>query len=97
MSRAVSSGDISAQNTGISALRVNPGNFNVSVQGTFTATIFLQRSCDGGTTWFDMESYTIPAEKVGETGEHLHVRLFCKTGGYTSGTAACRLGQWQAY
>jgi hypothetical protein len=83
---------VTAQNTGTSATEVS-GLFSVSLSGTFTATIWLQRSFDSGATWLDVESYTVPVEKNGEAAERQQVRLFCKTGGYTNGTAVCRVSQ----
>lgn len=91
----VQTASITAENTGTTALVVPNGKtYSVSLSGAFVATVFLQRSFDNGTTWFDVKSYTAPAEEVAEAADACAARLFCKTGGFTSGTAVCRLGTW---
>lgn len=82
---------ISAQNTFSDALRLC-GNFNVSIQGTFVATIVLQRSYDN-VTWYNLESFTAPVEQIGAEPEFIWYRLGIKTGGYTSGTVSVRISQ----
>lgn len=65
---------------------VQAGNsFDLSVSGTFVATVWLQRSKDQ-TTWLDVESFTAPTEKTGSAGSAWYFRLGVKAGGYTSGT-----------
>ena len=69
------------------------GVLNVSVEGSFTATVFLQRSFDSGTTWYDVESYAVPTEKTLKDKEiGVRYRLGVKTGGYTTGDIYVRLG-----
>jgi hypothetical protein len=94
---------ISAQNTFsnamcilASSLTTIPGGnyFNLSLSGTWVATVFIQRSYDNGNTWMDVKSYTSNAEDTGyepETG--VCYRFGVKTGGYTSGTVVGRLSQ----
>ena len=69
------------------------GKFNVSLTGSFVGTVTLQRSFDRGTSWVDTaETWTAIAEKVITSCEEgVLYRLGIKTGGYTSGTAFCRL------
>ncbi len=70
-----------------------PGYLNISVSGTFTATVVLQRSFDKGVTWKDHTTYTAATESSlidQEIG--VRYRIGIKTGGYTSGSAVCRLG-----
>lgn len=70
------------------------GPFNLSVSGTFDATVTLQRSFDGGNTWVDVKTYTAPAEDVGDEPEsEVLYRVGVKTGEYTSGTAEVRVSQ----
>ena len=37
------------------------GSFNLSISGTFSATVTVQRS-DDGTTWRDVDTFTAPSE-----------------------------------
>ena len=67
--------------------------FNVSVSGTFSATVTVQRSYDGGSTPLDVKEYTAPAEEIGEHVETIVLyRIGVKTGDFTSGTVEVRLG-----
>lgn len=72
---------------------VRGGGFNVSVSGTFVATVTLQRSFDGGTTWLDVATYTSPAEAVGFEPEGCLYRIGVKTGDFVSGSINVRVGQ----
>lgn len=78
---------ITAQNTFTDAvLKQAYEGYSVSISGTFSATITVQRSPDG-TTWYDIDSYTAAIELDGWNGTAHYIRAGCKTGGYTSGTA----------
>lgn len=66
--------------------------FNLSISGTFVATVTVQRSIDQS-AWHDVDEWTAPAEVVGVEPESQWYRVGVKTGGYTSGTATVRLGQ----
>lgn len=67
------------------------GLFNLSIGGTFVATVTLQRRFQGGDP-ADVESFTAPAEEqYAEDEPGVEYRLGVKTGDYTSGDAACRL------
>lgn len=88
------SASVAAQNTFTNLLTVSKNELiSVSISGTFSATVSLQRSFDGGTTWFDVFQSTTPAQKTYQADETCKIRLGVKTGDYTSGTAVCRLGQ----
>ncbi|AWJ91415.1 hypothetical protein Sp245p_16345 (plasmid) [Azospirillum baldaniorum] len=75
------------------------GKFNVSIWGAFVATVALERSFDGGTTWLNCtrpdgtaNAFTAPASLVcdePETG--VLYRLICSS--YTSGTVNWRISQ----
>jgi hypothetical protein len=70
--------------------------FSVRVSGTFTATVTLQRSYDGGSTWVDVKTYTAPTATGGDAiddglAQTVYYRAGVKTGDYTSGTAAVSL------
>lgn len=83
--------NISAQNTFTAPVLVQGGDtFDISISGTFVATVVVQRSKDGA-TWLDVESFTAPAEKTGVSGSAWYYRLGVKTGGYTSGTVVAEL------
>jgi hypothetical protein len=65
---------------------------NMSISGTFVATVVLQRTFDGGRNWLDVESFTEPAERqISEPEPGVLYRLGVKTGGFTSGTIYVRL------
>ena len=86
----VASKAISAQNTFTDAVRFS-GDFNISISGTFSATVSVQPSPDG-TNWFDVNTYTAPIEGTGFDPEFIYYRIGVKTGDYTSGTVNVRLG-----
>lgn len=89
----VKSAAITAQNTFSDPLRIEAGGFNLSIWGTFAATVHLQRSFNGGATWLDVATYTAPVEDVGNEPVGALYRAGVKTGGFTSGTVNVRLGQ----
>lgn len=74
---------------GVIALSVvNGGN------APFVASVVLQRSFDNGSTWNDVESYTVPTEKdISYTQYASKLRLGVKSGCFTSGTILVRLSQ----
>ncbi|RWO57053.1 hypothetical protein [Mesorhizobium sp.] len=83
--------NITAQNTFTPAVFVQAGDpFDVSVSGTFVATVTLQRSKDG-TNWRDADTITSPSEWTGESGSAWWFRIGVKTGNYTSGTVTVEL------
>lgn len=90
--------DLTAQNTGTDWLQVRladgGGKFDVSVSDTFVANVTLQRKepHEAASAAVDVEAaYTTATEKTAEIAGDWDVRLFIKTGGFTSGTARCRL------
>jgi hypothetical protein len=82
---------ISAENTFSDVVNLE-GYFNISISGTFVATVTVQRSYDG-ITWHDVDSWTAPSEEVGFDPEFRQYRIGVKTGGYTSGTVNVRIGE----
>ena len=79
--------------TGQSSTVVLAKDFNLSLSGTFVATVAIQRSFDDGATWKTVESYTAEIESTGfepEGGGALY-RLNCTA--YTSGTVTYRLSR----
>ncbi len=84
---------LSADNTFSSSVRLR-GKFNLSLSGTWTATVTVQRSFDDGTIWVDVEDFTENVERVGEEPEvGVLYRFGIKLGNYTSGTVVGRLSQ----
>lgn len=85
---------VGAQNTFTDGLTVSGHKrVGISVTGTFSGTVVLQRKVPGAAdnTYVDVASWTAVAEKVLENVGNFTYRLGIKTGGYTSGTATCRL------
>lgn len=85
--RAVTTAAVTAQNTGTGWLQPD-GPFNVSVgAGTgWVATVYLQRSFDGGTTAETVKTYTTAAQEIVPVSPETGVlyRLFVPTGSFTS-------------
>jgi hypothetical protein len=67
------------------------GNFNLSVSGTFSGTLTVQRSRDR-TTWLDVDSFTAPTEQYGYDPEFNWYRVGCKAGNLASGSVVVRIG-----
>ncbi len=86
---------ISAQNQFTAACQLDRGqSAAVSIRGaTFTATLTIQRSFDGGATWNDVTteagaalSFTAKAEVNYTAVVPMDIRVGVKTGGFTSQT-----------
>jgi hypothetical protein len=80
---------ITAQNTGTTQCDVK-GQLSVSITGTWAATVWLQRTFDES-NYFDVKSYTANVQETLEDKVGASYRLFCKTGGFTSGSIVLRL------
>lgn len=87
----IASASIAAQNTFTDAVRLE-GYFNLSLSGTWVATVTAQRSIDNS-TWVDVDTFTANAEEVGFEPEFMWYRVGVKTGAFTSGTVVVRLGR----
>lgn len=83
MSRTVTR-SITAENQFTDSIRLT-GKFDLSIAGTFAATVTVQRSYDNN-TWRDVDTFTDPVEMTGDQGEIAYYRAGVKTGGFTSGT-----------
>jgi len=84
---------ISAENLYTDAVELR-SFFNVSISGTWVATITCQRSFDFGSTWFDVKSWTANVQEYGfEPETKVYYRMGIKTGAFTSGTAVIRISQ----
>jgi len=85
--------EVTAQNTFSDGLYTE-GAFNLSISGTFSATVTVQRSFDQGSTWRDVDTFTAPIETYGTDPEPVVVyRAGVKTGDFTSGTVNIRIGR----
>lgn len=87
---------ITAQNQWTEAVQASCGAFNLSVSGTFTAVVTVQRSFDEGLTWLDVHELTAAAELRGEEPEQSHpvwYRAGVKSGGFTSGSVVVRISR----
>ena len=96
------SATITAQNSFTDPLPLDIGEIaSISFINTssFTGTITLQRQLPGQTTWQDVPDpdgnfgWTAATEQSYASDERQLIRLGCKTGGYSSGTATVRLGK----
>ncbi len=70
--------------------------FLVSVEGTFTAAVTLQKSYDNGVTWNDQpdSNWTTPIEMVCLAVDNSVLwRIGVKSGNYTSGSINTRISQ----
>lgn len=87
----IASQTVTAENSFTTPVQII-GWFNLSISGTFVATVSVQRSIDKS-TWMDVDSFTAATEQVGMEPEIIWYRVGVKTGGFTSGSAVIRLGQ----
>lgn len=84
-----------AQNTWSPSIQV-VGSFNLSISGTFVATVTVQRSEDG-TNWHDVDTFTTPSEDVGYDPILNYYRVGIDTGNYTSGTAVAYINGYNVW
>lgn len=91
----IASKTVTAQNSFTDSVQIS-GWFNLSISGTFVASVFVQRSIDNS-TWLDVDSFTAPTEQVGMEPEVVWYRVGVKTGGFTSGSVVIRVGQDGAF
>lgn len=84
---------ITAADTWTPAVQLE-GYFNVSIRGTFVATVTVQRSVDPDLySWDDVDWWTTPSEEVGFEPEFMFYRIGVKNAQYTSGTIIVRIGR----
>ena len=76
-----------SSNTSTAALQVI-GHFNLSLSGTWSATVTIQRSWDKS-TWFDVDTFTSNYEGTGFDAEEVYYRA--TVSGYASGSVVIRL------
>ena len=84
---------VTAQNQFTDAAEI-VGFFNVSISGTWSATVTCQRSFDDGSTWFDVKSWSANVQEYGfEPERGVQYRIGVKTGEFDSGTVVLRMSQ----
>ncbi len=70
------------------------GFFNISLSGTWSATVTVQRSFDKGSTWFDVETFVSNTQEYGfEPESGVYYRVGVKTGNFSSDTVVARLSR----
>jgi len=70
------------------------GHFNFSLSGTWSGTVTVQRSFDGGENWLNVADFEENGEYVGEEVEaDVLYRFGVRSGNYTSGDIIGRLSQ----
>lgn len=84
-----------AENTWSPSIQV-VGSFNLSISGTFSATVTVQRS-DDNSTWRDVSTWTEPTEQVGYDPILNYYRVGVATGDYTSGTAVASINGYNVW
>jgi len=87
-----------AQDEWSDPLWVPQGLFSVSISGTFSATVSVQRNHNESTKtpdedseWHDVETYDETSELTGEEGSGAWYRIGVATGDYTSGAVSGRI------
>ena len=89
----ISSKSITAQNTYSDPIAVVE-YFNISLSGTWTGTVTLQRSFDNGSTWRDVATFDENTETIGmEPEAGVLYRFGVKTGEFGSGTIVGRISR----
>jgi len=63
------------------------GDMSLTISGTFTGNITVQRSFDEGSTWLDVDTFTAATEEVGFEPAGCQYRVGVKAGESWSGTA----------
>lgn len=66
------------------------GAFDLSISGTFTATVTVQRSYDNS-AWRDVDTFNSETEEVGWQPEIAYYRAGVKTDEFTSGSITVSL------
>jgi hypothetical protein len=91
MSTTIVTASITAENTFSTPVQLQ-GYFNLSLSGTWVATVTVQRSIDN-VSFVDVDTFTENTEEYGFEPENMFYRVGVKTGQFTSGTVAVRLGR----
>ena len=93
MARYLKERSVTGENQFTDAVKLN-GYFNLSISGSWVATVTLQRSFDLGSTWFDVDQRSNNIQEYGlEPEDKVLYRIGVKAGDYTEGTVVLRLSQ----
>ena len=91
MSKRIATRSITGENQFTDATELI-GYFNISISGTWAGPLTVQRSFDSGSTWFDVDKWTMNTQEYGlEPEVGIQYRAGIKMGDYTSGTCVVRL------
>ena len=83
---------VTAQNTWSDPITCSGGVMvDVSISGTFVATVTAQFKLESDTTWRDVKTYTAPEEDVLRRANRGNWRIGVATGDFTSGTATLEI------
>lgn len=82
--------EVTAEDTWSDSIPVK-GRFDLSISGVFVATVTVQRSFDGGSSWSDVDTFTDVIETYGEQPSYALYRVGVASGDYTSGTVTAVL------
>jgi hypothetical protein len=96
MAVALATASITLSNAGTATCNIQRGLYTISLSGTWTGTVFLQRAFIAGPAtqnWNDVKAYTGATQENGEAAEDQYVRLYVKNGGFGSGTIEARISQ----
>lgn len=84
---------LSAENTYTAAVQIL-GDANIWISGTWSGTLTLQATYDGGSSWIGVQAYAANAvDLLYEPEAGISYRIGFATGEYTSGTAVVRISQ----
>lgn len=84
--------DITAEDTFGDSIAIGKRDFNVRLQGTWVATVTVQRKLKGDADWEDVETFTENGAYVGDEPEMgAAYRVGVKTGDFISGTIVTRI------
>lgn len=73
------------------------GDISLSISGSFTGSVTVQRSFDDGSTWLDVDVFTAATEEVGFEPTGCQYRVGVKAGASWSGTAEIGLYGYDAW
>lgn len=92
---AYTTATLSAENTFCAGVNIQ-GEASLLTSGTWSGTLTMQVSFDGGTTWVDVPSGSFTSNvdrRFKEPAARVQYRVGFKTGGYTSGDATVTIYQ----
>jgi len=82
-----------AAGTWSTALNVYTGPVDVSISGTWTGTVRVQRKLANDTSWLDVDTFTANFQGVLKAGSNQQVRIGAANGDWASGTMTLKVCQ----